>query len=90
MVDVLPARTPGLAVAAFDPDIVVHDPRTDEVHLVEGLAAVVLGACDGATRRAAVVADVAEALGIDPAAAERTVATALADLAAHGLVTPAD
>jgi hypothetical protein len=86
----LPARAPGLALAAFDVDAVVHDPATDVVHLVEGLAAIVLGACDGVTPRAALVDDVGDVVGVTPAEAGRMVHAALAELAAAGLVTGTD
>ena len=70
----------------FDVDVVAFDTRRDQVHLIEGLAAIVFRACDGVTRRRDVVADVADILEMTTEEAERAVAEAIARLTDFGLL----
>ncbi len=85
-VAVMPARHPELEVAEFDAELVVFDPRVNQVHLVEGLAAVLLASCDGATPRSEVVGDLVELLGLEAAAAAGEVDVTLATFAGLGLL----
>lgn len=82
----MPARHPGLAVAEFDAEMVVFDPRMNQVHLVAGLPAVLLASCDGTTARSTVVGDLVELLDMDDVAASAIVDETLGAFASLGLL----
>lgn len=82
--DVLPARHPDLEVAEFDTEYVIFDPRCSEVHLIEGVTAIVFDACDGSTPLADLVEEFSDVLGIDASVVRIQVAEALVALASVG------
>lgn len=57
----LPTRNADIEFASFDSDIVAYDTRTALVHLVSGLQAVLLDACDGVTATDAFIEDAVSA-----------------------------
>lgn len=84
--EVMPARHPTLEIAEFETEFVVFDPRSDRVHLLEGLDAVVFDACDGASAPAGLVTDLVEIAGLDADQAEAAVARSLVELVVLGLL----
>ena len=70
-----PARRAGLEIAEFDTELVVWDPTSKMVHHLEGIAAIVFDACDGSTRSDELVAEIAEATGVEPAVVNEEVLT---------------
>ncbi len=70
----LPARRAGLEIAEFDTELVVWDPTSKMVHHLEGIAAIVFDACDGSTRTAELLDEIADAteMSIDTVAEEVT------------------
>jgi PqqD family protein of HPr-rel-A system len=83
---VMPARNPAVEVAEFETELVVFDPRSDQVHLLEGLSAVVFDACDGESPPAALVADLVDVGGVDADQAQVLIARTLVELAVLGLL----
>lgn len=71
----LPARRDDLEIAEFDTEVVVWDPVAKMVHHLQGLAAIVFDACDGATRSAELVDEIDDATGMGRAVVEEEVTT---------------
>lgn len=84
--EVMPARHEALEVAEFETELVVFDPRSDQVHLLEGFSAVVFDACDGESLPDGLVADVVEVGGVDVDQAKGAVARTLVELGVLGLL----
>lgn len=84
--DILPRRHPVLEVAEFPVEQVVFDPRSNRVHHVRDLAAVVFDACDGVTSVAALAEEIAEATAGDHEAIVGNVRLVLQAFAVEGLL----
>jgi len=85
--DLLPRRHAELEVAEFDDEYVVFDSRCMDVHLIGGLTAVVFDACDGVSRRSALVDDLVQLLDLDRSSARRMVTDNIEALKLRGLLT---
>ena len=85
-VELLPSRNEALEVAEFDAELVVFDPRCKQVHLLDGLAAVVFGACDGVTARRELLTDMVQVLELSVDDADVRVLEILAAFEGLGLL----
>lgn len=83
---VLPRRHPAVEVAEFETEIVVLEPRTEQVHLLGPLASLVFDACDGSTTVDELVAEIADWTSDDRASIEAAVATTLRELGGLGML----
>ena len=80
----LPSRASGVVERSLGDETILYDTRTDQVHLLDPLAAAVWSSCDGATHTAGqLVTAVRE---IDPDADSRTVDAALSRLDEIGVL----
>ena len=86
----MPRRRDEAMVADFDTELVVVVPEARLAHLLDEGLSLVLDSCDGATPTAAVVAEVVEATGEDPAAVERWLADCLRQLIELDIVVASD
>jgi len=83
---VLPHRADHLVVTDFDGEQVVYDQDRQQAHLLNPTAALVLGRCDGLTRLADLVDELATSYRVDPHVVGADVQAALADFATRSLV----
>jgi hypothetical protein len=82
----LPRQADHLTIVDIDDEHVVYDPVRREAHLLNATAGLVLGWCDGHTGRAALVAELAAAYGVDPAIIDADVRATINDFGDRGLV----
>jgi PqqD family protein of HPr-rel-A system len=89
----MPSRTPEIDTVDLGGAVALYDPLTGQVHILNPVAAILWRSCDGTTLEAEVVAQLAEASGIDPVELGMQVTRYLADLRDKGLLerdTPPD
>ncbi|HAP78440.1 MAG TPA: hypothetical protein DCR14_20450 [Acidimicrobiaceae bacterium] len=82
----LPRRNPALEIAEFEVEFVVYDPGTQQVHHLRELTAVVFDACGEAVTTEELAAELAEAMQVPVADAERSVVDTVDVLARAGLL----
>lgn len=63
MTDPMPARAPWVRSAPLGDELVLHDPRRHQVHVLNATGALVWRACDGSTERPELVGALATAAG---------------------------
>ncbi|HEX3907780.1 MAG TPA: PqqD family peptide modification chaperone [Mycobacteriales bacterium] len=80
----LPSRASGVIDRSLGDETILYDTRSDQVHLLDPLAAAVWNSCDGASHSAGQL--VAAVRAIDPAADSRTVDAALSRLDEIGVL----
>lgn len=61
-----PLAVPGLEVRRSGPDVIVHDPANERIHVLNRSAGAVLELCDGAHDAAAIAASLCAATGAAP------------------------
>lgn len=84
--EVFPDCSERLLKAEFDTEMVVWAKGTTRAHHLDGLAAILLDACDGVTRSAAFIDEVAEVTGCEHETAAQAVDDAWRLLIGSGLV----
>ena len=84
--DVLCAAA-GLEVRAAAGESLVHDPATGKVHVLNAMAARVLGMCDGTTALSSIVDDLVAATGVERDRAAGDVLAVCSDFRTKGLVS---
>lgn len=67
----IPCKRQGLQVREIDGEVVILDPRTDQMHNLNPTAAFIFEAVDGARTAAAIALEVARCYEIDVALAEK-------------------
>lgn len=86
MPEVFPDCNERLLRADFDTELVVWTKGSKRAHHLQGLAAILLDACDGVTRSADFIDEVAEVTGCDRGTAAKAVDDAWRMLIGNGLV----
>jgi Coenzyme PQQ synthesis protein D (PqqD) len=61
-----PVAVAGLEVRQTGTDVIVHDPSSEQIHVLNRAAGAVLELCDGAHDPAAIAASLAAATGAPP------------------------
>ncbi len=84
--EVMPLRDLQLEIAEFGDTTVVYDHRTNSVHLLEALAAVLFDACDGATVRSVLAEEISAALAQPAATVAEQIDVTVANFAGLGLL----
>jgi coenzyme PQQ synthesis protein D (PqqD) len=83
----MPSVARNLDVRAAGNESLVHDPATGKVHVLNGVAARILGRCDGTTPLSRIVDEVAAATGADRDRVAGDVLQIYADFRDKGLLT---
>ena len=82
-----PRAIPGLVIRETAGEVLVHDPATGKIHILNQSGALVLRACDGAHSLEAIVDDLVAQTGAERARVTIDVATACDAFRAQGLIS---
>jgi PqqD family protein of HPr-rel-A system len=87
--DVVPRRGDHVAFVELDGEIVAYDEEQGSLHLLDEIATIIFGCCDGTGTVAEIVDDLTEAFGAERARVDADVRALLGQLTAEGLVVDA-